>query len=381
MDTSSSLQAAQVSEDEIRKLWRNPAFSGSFSGIANFQSCLEMEKNIKMSKHRLFAILRKDPEYLLDARKKSKTFPRRRLFVHGVGQVWQADLAIMFPMENYIGFLLCIDLFSRAIYCQLIKKKDRVSIRNAFQKIFKQSKLVPAKLETDQGQEFLSNKLFFNEKKIFFKIKTGRNKAAFAERAIRTVKHRLFRLLRTLLSKDWPKYLPQVVAAINNSPSRAIGGLRPAYIKGPLDDPKVDEAIGIPEDTSFKDQLDNQKTYEKKKNLIQKGDFVYADFGPTAFEKGFDSPNYQIYEVAQVDAGKTPPLFKLIDLAGAKVPGNFYPQQLTKTKAPTPRTTFRIEKVLKTRKRKGKKEVLVKYLHYPAKFNQWLVESTIVEEK
>ncbi len=359
-------------EDQIRALWRQPSFCGSFSGINNFQNCLETEKNIKLSKAKLFSILRKDQDFVMESRKSQKTFPRRKFMVHGVGQVWQADLGIMYPYSDYIGFLLCIDLFSHAIFCKLLRGKDRLSTKLAFEEIFTESKLVPRKLETDQGQEFISNKQYFSQKGIFFKIKTGRHKASYAERAIQTVKHRLYRLLRTLLTKDWPKYLPQIVKAINNSKSDAIGGLRPADIKSPMDDPKVDEAIGIPTDVSFKDQVRNQKTYEKNSKNLQKGDFVFAEFGPSAFAKGFDSPNYQIYEISRVDAGKQPPLYSLIDLHKDKVPGNFYANQLTKTEAPADGTTFRIEEVLGERVRKNKVERLVKFLHYPRKFNKWL---------
>ena len=78
--------------------------------------------------------------------------------------------------------------------------------------------------------------------------------------------------------------------AINNSPNSAIGGLRPAEIETPEDGPKIDAAIGIPEDTSFATQLKNQQKYELNKNDLQAGDHVYAEFGPSTMAKGFDSP-------------------------------------------------------------------------------------------
>ena len=113
-------------------------------------------------------------------------------------------------------------------------------------------------------------------------------------------------------------------------------------------------------------------------NALQKGDFVHADFGPSTFEKGFDSPNYQLYEIIRVDAGKTPVLFKLADLKNAKIPGYFYREQLSKASKPTDDTTFRVEKILKETKRKGEKFYYVKYVHYPPKFNQWIPESNFV---
>ena len=161
----------KLSDDKIRELWQDTKFCGAFSGINNFQACLEMEKGVKLSKNKLFAILRENPNFLIESRKVRKTFPRRRMLVHGVGQVWQADLAMMFTYNKYIGFLLCIDIFSRKIFCRSIRKKNQQTIQKAFEEIFQEANLVPAKLETDQGQEFVSNKSFFEKKISFLKSK------------------------------------------------------------------------------------------------------------------------------------------------------------------------------------------------------------------
>ena len=105
------------------------------------------------------------------------------------------------------------------------------------------------------------------------------------------VKRRVYRLCRSLLRKNWPKYFTQIVNSINNSPNAGIGFLRPSSITSPLDDPKVDLVKGVPEDVSFQDQEINQQRYEAtgQKNL-QVGDHVYVDFAPSNLAKGFDSP-------------------------------------------------------------------------------------------
>ncbi len=367
-----------MTDDEIRELWRDPSFSGSFAGVRNFQATLALEKGVHKDITTLFHILRQDPDFVVEMKRERKTFPRRSIMVHGVGRLWQADLAILFSFEGFIGFLLCVDVFSRAIFCEKIKNKDAKTIRLAFEKIFKEAGLKPDKLESDRGAEFVGNKDFFKKNKIFFKIKTGRHKAAFAEKGIQIVKRRLFRLLRTLRKENWPDYLESVVKAINNSPNIAIGFLRPSEIKAPEDDPKVDKAKGLKEDVSFQDQEEKQKKYERNSSLLQKGDHVHADFGPSVFAKGFDSPNYQLYKISRVDAGKFPVLFKLEDLAKDPVPGYFYKEQLTKALPPKD-GTFRVEKIIKEELRKGKPYVYVKYHHYPNKFNQWIPKSNFVD--
>ncbi len=104
------------------------------------------------------------------------------------------------------------------------------------------------------------------------------------------VKRRLYRTIRSLLTRDWPHYLQDTVEAINNSPNSAIGFLKPSQIKSNIDDPKIDEKIGIPKDVPVEEQRQNQNAYEKNKDSFQVGDHVYLDFAPSTMEKGFDTP-------------------------------------------------------------------------------------------
>lgn len=67
-----------------------------------------------------------------------------------------------------------------------------------------------------------------------------------------------------------------------------------------------------------------------------------------------------------------------MDLLKAPLKRRFYREELTKTSAPKPDNYFYIEKILKERKRKGKKEFYVKYLYYPLKFCQWVPEENLI---
>ena len=65
-----------------------------------------------------------------------------------------------------------------------------------------------------------------------------------------------------------------------------------------------------------------------------------------------------------------PPTYGLTDYEGEKIRGKFYAEELQKVV----KDIFRIEKVLKTRKRLGKTEYFVSWLGYPAKFNSWVTD-------
>ena len=99
--------------------------------------------------------------------------------VHGFGVCWQADLGEMFPFEKFTRFLLCIDIFSRKIFCRRLKTKKAEEVEAAFMSIFNEANIIPEKLESDAGTEFQNTRGFFKKNNIFFKVKYGANKARY----------------------------------------------------------------------------------------------------------------------------------------------------------------------------------------------------------
>ncbi len=181
------------------------------------------------------------------------------------------------------------------------------------------------------------------------------------------------------MTRNWPKYLNRVITSINNSPNSAIGGIKPALIKSQTDGVIIDQKIGVMPDVPVKVQKENQKKYEEDKNLIQVGNFVYLDFAPSTMQKSFDTKRNQIYRVIRIDAGKSPPLYKLADLMKVPLKGYYYGQQLLKTTKPKKGEYFKVEKIVAEETRNGKEYVLVKYQHYSNKFNKWLPKHDILK--
>ena len=112
---------------------------------------MKAEKNIHISIRELRVLMRNHDTYLMHIQNRYK-FPRRSYAsVHGYGSVFQCDLAEMFPYEGFKYFLLVIDIFSRKIWCEAIKQKTAIIVRNAFDNILKRANCVPEKLESDKG--------------------------------------------------------------------------------------------------------------------------------------------------------------------------------------------------------------------------------------
>ncbi|XP_071832366.1 uncharacterized protein [Apostichopus japonicus] len=89
------------------------------------------------------------------------------------------------------------------------------------------------------------------------------------------------------------------------------------------------------------------------------------------FEKGY-LPNWSEEVFTVVKRKPKPiPVYKLQDWNGEAIEGNFYEHELQSVYVDES-ALFRVEKVLKKRKRGGRTEYLVKWQGYPAKFNSWV---------
>ena len=99
----------------------------------------------------------------------------------------------------------------------------------------------------------------------------------------------------------------------------------------------------------------------------------------TIFDKGY-LPNWteELFTVSSIKDTK-PPTYTIQDLHGEPIEGSFYEQELQKSN----QEIFRIEKVLKKRKRKGKdgggdiEEAYVKWKGYNSDFNSWVPVSEL----
>jgi hypothetical protein len=172
-----------------------------------------------------------------------------------------------------------------------------------------------------------------------------------------------------------------VIQELNDTPSDALGGLKPSAFQTIWDSKKLDKTLPrASREPNYHIQLRNQKKYLADKSKLQRGDYVLLDNSKNAFDKITDwqrSP--QVYVVSEVRACIHPPLFLLRNLDNTPIFGYYYRPQLKLTTRPKPGSFFHVEKSLD--KRQGKKEIehLVKFIGYDNSYNKWLPESYFIE--
>ena len=70
------------------------------------------------------------------------------------------------------------------------------------------------------------------------------------------------------------------------------------------------------------------------------------------------------------------PIYTILDWDGERVDGTFYEPELQPVTI-NPTTEYRVEKILKRRVRNKRKEVLVRWLHWPKKYDSWIPEADV----
>ncbi|XP_071942814.1 uncharacterized protein [Antedon mediterranea] len=119
------------------------------------------------------------------------------------------------------------------------------------------------------------------------------------------------------------------------------------------------------------ENLYKMKQKKQVRPKFKEGNKVRISRYKMPFEKGYLANwTEEIFRIRK-RTGSTVPTYKLEDWDGEIIEGTFYEKELQKV-SKSDKDTYRVEEVIKKRKRGGKTEYFVKWLGYPAKFNSWV---------
>lgn len=269
--------------------------------------------------------------------------------------------------NGYRYLLMGICVLSKTIFGMPLKTKEAGEIIKAFEKIFSELKYTPVNIFTDRGTEFINKRVKDYLKSKGINAYTSQNqdiKAGVVERAIRNFKGRLYKYFENKNTLKWIDVYQKIFDNINRSYCR-VTKLRPIDVNTTNQQDVWDRL--------FKSQPPS-KASKAKFNV---GDFVRIPYKRDTFSKGYQI-NYTDAIKKVVHVYKTNPVnYGLEDENGKRLKERFYQPQLIKVDMDET-TTFRVEKVIKTRIRKGQKEFFVKWVNYGDNHNSWVSESDFV---
>jgi len=220
---------------KIRRLYKNKTQKGSMRGIRPFYQILLHQKKIpvKTSWTNFQRVFVNWPIWskFTETRK-----PRHKIWQHyasfNIDAEYAIDVALMAKnYKKFVGFLVAINVCTRLVSAEPIKKRSGDELTRALQTIIQRTGIKPQYLYTDKepGLKSRQFKEYTQQEDIDIVYTNSLYKVGLVEREVKYLKQSLDKHLDKTKSKDWPKYLQSVIQKQNHTYNKAAGGV-PAKI-------------------------------------------------------------------------------------------------------------------------------------------------------
>lgn len=337
----------------------SPGEAASFGGI---KALKEHYPNVPIKEIEKFV---QTQDWYTKHRQATKKFPRNRVIASGIDAQWQVDLvdlSIIAKHNRNVKFLLTsIDIVSRFACVEPMKNKSADSTLQALKRIFRKSGRKPIKIQSDQGKEFWNTKVqrFFKSQGIKHFSTNSETKAALVERFNKTLKNKMWRYFTHNNTYKYIDVLQDFVKSYNNT-KHGVTKYKPAAVNA------SNERFVLR--NLYADLWTDPAPLKFKFSV---GDRVRISVEKGAFGRGYlGNFSEEIFTVIK-RYPREPPVYVLADWHGNEIKGIFYAQQLQKVRV-DPSKYYKVEKVIKKRKRGNRVEYFVKWLDYPAEQNSWI---------
>jgi hypothetical protein len=289
-------------------------------------------------------------------------FKRNPIKVNYVHEIWQAD-PIFYPdlakyNKGYAYVLAVLDTASRFLYISFMKRKTSLECLRAFKEILAQAGTKPKFLMVDMGTEFKGVfQTFLKENDIhMYSKKSGSVKVPHLDRAWLKIQNRLHRLFDANESRDILTNLPKLVHSYNDFPNRSIGMTpREALSKWTVE---IDKRL--------------QQNFPSEKKKVRVGQLVRI-LGEKAGHHTYKGDwTFEIFRISKVvEKAERRTRYYVKALNGEEVSGVFYAEELQLVKRPLSKE-YKIEKIIKYRTFKGRKQAFVKWSKLDKSQNSWV---------
>jgi hypothetical protein len=357
-------------QNYLKQIYFNPSHPAAFSGIDKISKFLSERGKYHFTREEIKKWLQSQEVHSTNLLPKYFT-KRRKVIVPYIDYMWDVDTASLqdYAKENegFGYFMLAIDIFSRFVWCVAIKTPSGNQVKKAFTSIF-HSKRLPERVRTDKGSEYTNREVekYFKENDIIHFVTQNEVKANFAERAIQSIKGKIMRYMRAKQTRVWFNQLENIVKSYNKTYHRSIK-------QSPISVTKEDENkiwnILYP-----MSKVSLPKVLHYRFNV---GDIVRISKLRVPFQRYYNEHwTNELFIIKERDFQQYIPVYHLTDYAKENIEGIFYENELQKVIVDE-NTKYNIEKVIKERMNNGRKEVLVRWVGWPKKFDSWIPSKDI----
>ncbi|KAJ1518994.1 hypothetical protein ONE63_011375 [Megalurothrips usitatus] len=320
----------------------------------------------RISKERVREFLRAQDAYTLNRRIRRK-FPRNRVYVDNIDQIWQTDLLCLPALKKYndqhVYVLVVIDCFSKMCWLAPLRTKSADDVTAGFRQIFEATDRRPQSISSDSGKEYCNRKLGTYLKSLgihHFKARDPEMKCSIAERLIRTLREKLWKMFTAKGSYRYIDQLPALANSYNRARHRSIG--------------MAPEDVG-PENVL---QVYNRLYRFPERTVparLKVGDTVRIAKEKARFEKGAETGWTTETFVINAVYKRAQPCYSIVDWRGQEIEGLFYSHELQLVKKPTHN---RVQYIVQTKGKGRSRRHLVRWEGYGPEADQWVKESDLV---
>ncbi|MCG8078618.1 MAG: DDE-type integrase/transposase/recombinase [Candidatus Thiodiazotropha taylori] len=298
----------------------------------------------------------------------------------GIDSQWDMDLMDMVDLakqnDGYQYVLVAIDIFSRYAHAQPVKSRKGKDVVDALKRLLGGDRK-PNMVRSDLGIEFRSVETnnYFKEQGIhhFYALNTE-TKANYSERLIKTLKHKLFRYMMKHRTQRYIDVLPAIVHSYNHTRHRSLG-------KTPASINKDNEGESRLQQYLLRQTGVKSKKRSSKKGLrrykFKLGQTVRLSHVRSLFDREYSQKwTGEIFKVKTRFRRDGIPVYTLASWDEESVDGTFYEPEMQAVLVDDT-TEYYIQAILKKRVRKKRKEVLVRWLHWPKRYDSWIPEEDV----
>ncbi len=355
-------------KEYLASIYFNTKHPASYAGPEKLYKTVKEEGKFNIGRHRIKRWLQDQESYSL-TKAARRQFPRSRVIVNGVDSLWDMDLMDMTSLskqnDGYKYVLVAIDIFSRFAYGQPVQSKQGSDMVKAVEDILSGPRK-PHSVRTDRGMEFRSKEFNKHLKRHDIHHRYALNtetKANYAERVIKTIKHKLFRYLLKHNTKRYIDVLQEIVDSYNRTYHRSLGTAPATITKDKEGESRLQQYL-----------LRKQKEPRQKRYKYKLGQTVRISHVKSVFDREYSQKwTGELFHIDKRYKREGLPIYKLKDWSGDSIEGSFYEAELQSIHVDET-TEYRVEKVLKRRTLNKQKEVLVRWLHWPPKYDSWIPE-------
>ena len=346
----------------------------SFTGPGASYKVVLAEGKFKIGRHRIRKWLQDQESYSL-TRGARRKYNRARVIVNGINSQVDMDLMDIVDLakqnDGYQYLLVCINIFSRFARCVPVKTKKGKDVLQGLKTIFKDGIKVNM-IRTDRGMEFRSKevKAYLKSQNVhhFYALDTE-TKANYAERLIKTLKHKMFRYMMKNRTKRYVDILQDIVHSYNHTIHRSLGATPASITKEKEGKSRLQQYL-LRQVTTKRSTMPKKKARQKYKFKISQT--VRLSHVRSVFDREYSQKwTGEIFKIGTRFRREGVPVYTILVWDNERVEGTFYEAELQTVDVDLS-TEYHIDQILKRRVRNKRKEVLVSWLHWPKKYNSWI---------